>query len=260
MSLFRDIAKLIRRLISAELAEVHTHLPCQVISYDSATNTCSLQPCLMMMRADDPGGFGAVQLPVLEDVPVQQIGSGKVFLSVAPVKDSYGLLHVSERSIAEWSLKGGVIAPGTARRFDLADGFFVPSLGLNVPDLPVPVATDRIALRTKMGTTYIAVVNDETIEIANAFGEVTIGAAGTVDVKGLNVVLMDGNDWAIQYTKMKTAFDKFVTDFNAHILLFSSHTHLGVPHATSTTGVAIPPGVSTTADMSGSKVATVQLP
>ncbi len=185
MSIFRDIAKLIKRLIGVELAVVHTNIPCQVISYDAVTNTCKLQPCIMRMRADDPNNFEELKLPVLEDVPVQQIGSGDLFLSVAPAADSYGDLHVQERSIANWTLQGGIVAPGTPRKFDLADGFFVPSVGLCTPDLPVgPILADRIALRDKIGTTYVAVLDNGTVEISNPLGMITIDAAGLVIVNG----------------------------------------------------------------------------
>lgn len=183
MSLFKDIAKIVKRIVGVEMADVHTHIPCQVVSYTAATNTCSLQPCIMRMRADDPNNFKEVQLPVLEDVPVQQMGSGSLLLSVAPQADSYGLLHVSERSIEKWTVQGGVVAPGTARKFDLSDGFFVPSVAYNVPDLlPVPVATDRISLRTKLGTTEVSVLDDETIEIKNALGSVVVDITGVVTV------------------------------------------------------------------------------
>ncbi len=187
MSLFRDIAYAVKRLLGVELAVVHTHIPCQVISYDPVTNTCELQPCLMRMRADDPNNFEEVQLPVLKDVPVQQLGSGDLFLSVAPTVTrgvgSYGDLHVQERSIANWVLQGGVVAPGTARKFDLADGFFVPSISLCVPDLHTgPILTDRIALRNKAGTTYVAVLDNETVELSNPFGKITIDIAGLIVV------------------------------------------------------------------------------
>ena len=265
MSLFRDIAFAVKRLFGVELATVHTHIPCQVISFNAATNTCKLQPCLMRMRADDPNNFEEVQLPVLEDVPVQQLGSGTLFLSVAPAADSYGDLHVQERSIANWILKGGVVAPGTARKFDLADGFFVPSIGLCVPDLPVgPILADRIALRDKVGTTFVAVLDDGTVEISNPLGTITIDVTGIISVDGVQVVLMGGADWAVQYTALKAAFDAFVANFNTFIGVYDAHIHI----TTATVGVGpvgvisptVATGTPTAADMSGSKVDTVNLP
>jgi hypothetical protein len=170
MGLARDIIKLIRRGIRAAISDVHTHMVCQVVSYTAATNTCSLQPCIKVIRTDDPNNLTAVQLPVIEDIPVKQIGSGKCLLTVAPQAGSYGELHVSERSLDNWLTKGGIVDPASSRKFDLSDGVFHPGLYPFAVDgdnglLVVPVATDRISLRNRLNTGQISVLDDGTVQI-----------------------------------------------------------------------------------------------
>ena len=188
MNLQRSIEKIVKRIIGRFISDVHTHMPCQVVSYDAALNTVSLQPCIKRIRLDDPDNR-TVNLPVIEDVPVQQFGSGKLLVSVAPQVGSYGLLHVSERSLNVWLSKGGIEAPDTIHKFDINDGFFMPGIYPLVTDgdngkLQGSIVTDRVSLRTRTGDTEISVVDDETIQISNASGEITIDVAGQVSING----------------------------------------------------------------------------
>lgn len=63
------------------------------------------------------------------------------------------------------------------------------------------------------------------------------------------IIEINGNaDFAVSYNDMKTAFDGFVTDFNAHT------------HPTAATGPPSTPTTPSTADMSAAKVDEVKLP
>lgn len=185
MGFARDIAKMVRRMIKAAFADVHTHLPAQVVSYNALTNTATIQPCINRFRTEDPDNE-TVTLPEIEDVPVQLVGSGKLFCHRAPQVGSYGVLHVSEREIETWMLKGGVVDPQSSRRFDISDGFFEPGIyplmvdgnnGLIVPPLP----TDRIGFRTRLGNSEISLLDDGSVEIAVLTAD-SVGATITLGV------------------------------------------------------------------------------
>ncbi|MBV6340982.1 hypothetical protein HWQ67_05245 [Candidatus Magnetobacterium casensis] len=190
MSWVREVSMMITRRVWEILRGVHTHLPAKVVSYDGATNTVSIQPCLMSRRADDPDNWTGIELPVVEDVPVQLLGSGKCLLAVAPQAGSYGTYHVSERCLEQWITKGGIVDPGSNRAFDLSDGFFIPGVYPTKTDgdngkLQASVKTDRIELRTRAGTAYMAVLDDGTIEIASPAGDITINkTTGQVSING----------------------------------------------------------------------------
>lgn len=253
-----------RRLVRAEMADIHTHLPAQVVSYDAATNTCKVRPCINRIRSEDPEN-NTVEGAILEDVPVKQFGSGKCLLTVAPQAGSYGWLEISERSLESWLMNGNVQTPTNGRKFDLSDAIFDPGLYTLKSDgnnglISPAINTDRIELRTRACTTFIAVVDDETIEIETS-GDVNITATGDTNINGTAIVLNSGSDWAVQYTALKSAFDTLKNDFNTFVTtIYNLHVHPGVMAGPASTAVTPTVGTSTTADMSSSKVSDVNLP
>ncbi|NIS15866.1 MAG: hypothetical protein GWN96_06460 [candidate division Zixibacteria bacterium] len=131
---------------------------------------------------------------------MRQYGSGKCLLTIAPQAGSYGYYHVSQRALDSWLTKGGIVDPSSSRKFDISDGVFEPGLYPLIPDgdngLIVPaINTDRIELRTRVGTCYVAVLDDETVEI-DAPVTVKVGGAAATEPA------MQGS--------------KFITKYNAH--------------------------------------------
>lgn len=176
MGIGRLITKIARRVCQTMLAEdLNTHFPAQVVSYDGATNLCSVRSCIRRIRSDDPNHLTTVDLGVLDDVHVKQFGSGKCHLTVAPTEGSYGVMHVSDRCLDQWFDKGGIVDPGSVRMFDINDCFFDPGIYPGVVDgnngqLPGGVATDGIEMRSRSGNTFVSVrvdgADNETIVIA----------------------------------------------------------------------------------------------
>ena len=184
----RELKKLVRNMVRAETAEIRTHFPAKVEEYTAATNTCTIQPCIKAIRTEDAGNMTTIGLTVLKDVPVRQHGSGKLLVSLAPQAGSYGYCHVSDRCLEQWILNGGVVDPGSARRWDISDVWFDPGGYPLMPEgdnglLAVPVATDRISLRTRLGLGTVSVLDDDTIEITTAAGTVTMDAAGVITLE-----------------------------------------------------------------------------
>lgn len=169
-----NLAKMYMRAVSALFEKrkksIHTNIVCQVVSYDEALNTCSVQPVVRAMRADDVNNMVPYDLPQVDDVPVKQMGSGKLLLSVAPAVGSYGNLIVSECSIEAWINDGGIVNPTSARSHHFSDGIFDPGVYPNKVDgdngkIESAIKTDRVSLRTRSGLTEISVLDDETIFI-----------------------------------------------------------------------------------------------
>ena len=232
MSWIDDLIGLIKRVVGIELPKVHTHLPAQVVSYNGTTNTCSCRVCIKAIRPEDPDN-DSVEYAVLDDVPVRQFGSGKLLLSVAPQVDSYGLLHISERSLEVWMQNGGIDVPNSTRRFDISDAVFEPGLYPLKTDgdnglIAVPINTDRIELRTRAGTSYVAVLDDGTVTLMsssagyisletngtitaeNSSGIIELQSSGNVICDGPLVKLIDGS------TEPAMQGNKFMTKYNAH--------------------------------------------
>jgi len=166
MGIGRLIARLARQVFKKEIAKVHTHLPAKIVSYTPETNLVSIQPCINQFRTEDPDNPETIQLPVIEDVPVHQLGSGLVLATCAPIAGSYGVFHVCEREINTWITQGGIVDPASSRKFDISDGFFVPGLWPLIDPIVDPIRTDRVELRTRVGSSYVAVLDTGAIEIS----------------------------------------------------------------------------------------------
>lgn len=268
--LVRYITRLVRRLIAERLSDIHTHMLAQVVSYDKTTNLCSVRPCVKRLRTEDPDNDTTVESGIIDDIPVWHHGSGKCLQSVAPQKGSYGVLHVLERSTDAWMSKGGVNDPDSVRKFSDNDGFFVPGGYPQIVDgdngkLQGDVETDRVSLRTRTGDTQVSVLDDESAEMSNPNATITVAIDGKIAANGDEVKLMDGTDFAVQYTALKSAFDTLKTDVNNLITAYNSHIHIttATVGATAVPGVISPTvstGISSTADMSGSKIDKVLVP
>lgn len=275
--MWREIKRLINKLITKRLSDVHTSLIGQVVSYDGDTNTCSVIPVQRRIRVNDPNHPTTIDLPQFDDVPVKQFGSGKLLFSVAPQVGSYGEIRFSERSIERWQLDGGIGDPDSARRFDISDAIFSPGLYPVVDDgdngmIAEPIQTDRIEMRTRSAVTSIAVIDDETIEVKNdkctigidvdgnvsvttegditaettggdvavtSDGDTTLTAGGNVITSATETVVQDGTDYAVQYTAMNTAFDNLKNELNALVTAYNAHIHI----TTATVGATPTPGV-----------------
>lgn len=188
MSWIRDIKALIKSLIESRLSRVHTTIPAQVVSYDATTNTCSIQPCVKIFRSDDIES-GNIELPQLDDIPVQFAGSGNVFLTCPVQADSYGMYHVAEEDINQWLSSGGIVSPSSVDRFNLDTGFFVPTAPWIFDSSFGAVAADRFSIRTRDGNTEVSVLDDGTVLINSPSGD-------TINITGGNVVVHGSGDAA----------------------------------------------------------------
>lgn len=260
--MIRSLVKIIKRVVKTVLATEHdNHIPAQVVSYDGSTNTCSVQPVVKVFRTQDPDNLATVMLPQIDDVPVMQRGSGMFLFSCAPQPDSYGLLHVPDREIETWLQAGGIVDPVKSRSFDATDAIFEPGLYPLVADgdnglISPAINTDRLEMRTRDGVTFVAVVEDNTIEITADSSSIVMATDGTITING-------GSDFAVAYTDLKSAFDQLKSDFDTFVSSkYNTHTHsyLPGPGVATPTAVPIPVGTSSTADMSGAKVDKVKLP
>ena len=184
----REVTQIAGQVFDTNKYRIRTHVIAQVEMYDTDKNTVTVQPVTKAVRFTDPENITTVELPQISEVPVIQVGSGKLWCTVAPAVDTYGLLHISDRIIDDWLSAGGIVDPTGIRCHDLSDAIFEPSL-LHLVDegdnglFAVPVATDRISLRTRAGNAEISVLDDETIEIKTAAGTVSMDVAGKITLE-----------------------------------------------------------------------------
>jgi hypothetical protein len=194
MSWLREIKLLASRIAKTEAARVRTCTVGQITEYDADRNAVKIRLCVKSMRTEDPANMTTVEMPVLEDIPVQQFGSGKLLFSVPPAVDSYGTLFFSDRDLEAWLITGGIVDPANMRRWDLSDAIFMPGLYPFVVDgdngqIEEAIKNDRISMRTRSGLTEISVLSDESISV-----NVNDGKASVVIDKDGNVTITTAGD------------------------------------------------------------------
>lgn len=77
------------------------------------------------------------------------------------------------------------------------------------------------------------------------------------------LVLNEGEDYAVQFTAMQSAFNQLKSDFNTFVSsVFNAHTHpyLPGPGPAAPTSPTATPGSSSSADMAGAKIESIQVP
>jgi hypothetical protein len=183
-----NFVQLAKKCIDAERYGMRTHMIAQVIEYETDRNVVSLKPVTMVMRTADPE-IDWSEIPVINEVPVLQTGSGKLWLTVAPQVDTYGLCHISDRIIDDWLTTGGIVQPSDLRTHHISDAIFDPSLVFFEIDgdngkFKEPIKTDRISMRTRTGITEVSVLDNESITIKNEHATITIDPSdGTIEAK-----------------------------------------------------------------------------
>jgi hypothetical protein len=73
-------------------------------------------------------------------------------------------------------------------------------------------------------------------------------------------VFNNGEDWAVRFSELETAFNQLKDDYDSLVTTFNTHAHAGVSTGGGTSGPPTATGAASTADISGAKVEEVQLP
>src|SRR6478735_3396045 len=95
-------AELINAFIAAALTDLHVAMPCQVVTYDSTSQTVTVTPAQNKAMPDGAGNFVSVPLPQLSDIPVGFMAGGGCAISFPVSAGDYGMLIFCERNIGSW--------------------------------------------------------------------------------------------------------------------------------------------------------------
>ena len=131
-------------------AELHTCQPGSITSYDSATQTASVQLLLKTRHLDETDAEVSVPVPELHDVIVMHSGPGKNRITWPVKVGDVVLVHFCEASISTFKVKGGMVDDGDPRRHDLNDAIAVLAPhSRNAP--PTDAPTDAIVHHADTG-------------------------------------------------------------------------------------------------------------
>lgn len=207
-----SLADLIEAAFRSRMAEIPHALPGVVVSYDPATQSATVRPCVRFKRVLESGEEEAYQPPAIGGVPVGFYNGGNTTYSITfPIEPGDLILIVFlDRSIEEYldaasATAAADVTPSDNRRFSLQDCYAIP---IGRPfKAAIPSGDIKAdALRINAGNAYIEVKNAEVVVDATT---IKLGASATEAL-------------------LKSTFGSF----------FNSHTHnitvasLGVPTPT----------------------------
>jgi hypothetical protein len=149
---------------------LYCHLPGEVVTYDRATGTATVQPGFkrVVPNYTVPAGQTIRPYAPIKRVPVFTAQGGRVSLGADPAPGDPCLLLVLDRNAEAWVQNGGQQAPLSDRAHDLSDCFAL--VGFN--PLSAPLASARLAGEAGIaeplaGTGAKVVVKSGKISIAN---------------------------------------------------------------------------------------------
>jgi hypothetical protein len=204
----------LQAVIDASLCELHTALPCEVISYDYAKNLAVVQPVLKRKYKNEAE---AIELPTISNVPVsfQRMGPAHLRLPIKPGQT--GQLVFNERSIDGWLVSGGKIDPQDPRKHSLSDAVFYP--GLNPSNKPMASSAAEDSIELKLNGAYLEILNnnkfkitngsEELLDLVSQLAQVVIDIAANIQTSDTNTTFgpMKWNDSA-GYGAYETAADE----------------------------------------------------
>lgn len=207
----------IRAVLDARQAEIHTALPAKVISYNVSKQTADVQPLVKDVYTAADGSQQVRSFPPISSVPVAFLRGGGYFLSVPLNEGDTGMLIFCELPIDRWRSTGQESHPVNARRHGVGNAVFYPGVApiaqalgeagvddhlvigkeggcqVHVTDALVNIAeesaADFIALATKVATELTRIQTDLTTiksAITAGFTAVTPTGGGPAALSAFN--------------------------------------------------------------------------
>jgi len=176
-----------RRSTENYLANLRVAMPGEIVRFDPSRQTATVRPLITENVQIDDEPVEAVNLPLLQDVPVKFPRAGG-FCITFPVKGGDECLIVfCDMCIDGWWQSGGVQNQMETRRHDLSDATAL--LGISsIPNAIKDFSTTSAMFRNESKSTYIEIRDDGSVNI-NVSGSVNIKATGAANISAPTINL-----------------------------------------------------------------------
>jgi hypothetical protein len=209
-----DPLEAIQSGLDGRQAQIHTGMPGQIVKYDAAKMTATVQLAIQAVQTQKDGTRKNISIAPIQDVPVMFPGGGSHTFTFPIAAGDECWVAFSERNIDAWFQHGGPKPPPDWRMHDINDA--VCFVGLRNQsrvlgaDGKAPVASkDTTTLRSDDGKTVV--------QIDGPNNAITLYAAGQTE----SVVFVDGKNQAITTMAGGT---KTVVDGSANTITVTAAT------------------------------------
>ncbi len=217
-----DFEEAIRAAVEDKMTGFWTSAPGRVVSYDAAKQRVSVQLAVKGFVKQEGGAQKAVDIPVLQDLPVQFPSGGGQTMTFPVKAGDEVLVHFTSRSPAAWQQSGGDQVPTDSRLNNLSNGFAV--LGFRSdPRALTNVSEGATEIRSDDGNTKVSI---------SGSGGVRISTDKAVGISAANGVTMSGGAGDITFTGTL----KIIGEIDLNGILLSTHKHTDVEPGGGTSG------------------------
>lgn len=173
--------ELLRMVLDSLQTRMWSAVPGIIQSVAENGQSCHVQPVWTLKFTQKDGTVSDVQMPLLQDCPIQWLGGGGVTVTVPVAKDDECLVILCNRSIDDWWSQGGVQTPTAIQMHNLSDGFCLP--GVRSQPRAFDVDLTQAQIRSDDGTTVFSLNPTAKTISGTAQGGITLNGV-TIDSSG----------------------------------------------------------------------------
>lgn len=171
--------------------QLNTTLPAEIVSFDSETQTATVQPLIYEVYSD---GISS-RLPEIDDVPVMFPSAGGGMITFPIKAGDEVLLVFSQRDIDKWSVQGGESIPSTQHYHEYNDAIAIVGLSSNKNSLKSN--TDDVQIRFDGADGELCSITlgaDKSISLDSSSGsQVKQLSDGNIEITTANTIKIKNN-------------------------------------------------------------------
>ena len=143
---------------------------------------------------------------------------------------------------------------------------YVPTKGARLIQIPTTNSTENIVISVVKKADATLQEGEKVIYSTDANGaikaQVYFRADGKVEIRGTNIVMLDGTDFAVRYSGLESEFNELKGKYNDLVSKWNAFAGAYVPGGPSVVG--LPPtaqaGTASAADITSAKIDEIKLP
>jgi len=151
-------AKTIKTAIDSMLVDLHTALPCEVVSVDYEMQTVDVKIVVNRITSDDK----VIAFDILTEVPIGYTQTKQYSITLPINIGDTGQLIFNERQLDNWIVNDEIKEPDDTRKHSLSDALFVPNFVSRVNNIP-NISESELEIRTRDNLTKIRINENGTI-------------------------------------------------------------------------------------------------